>query len=77
MEGQVAHKKLELIQWLSTVEDDATLNKLIEFKNDEMALQWNRIADIEKESINKGINDADQGKLTDHSSVRKLYEKWL
>ncbi|WP_114791882.1 hypothetical protein U0035_15220 [Niabella yanshanensis] len=77
MKGQVADKKLELIQWLSTLEDDATLNKLIEFKNDETALLWNQIADIEKESISKGIEDADQGKLTDHSFVRKLYEKWL
>lgn len=73
----MADKKLELIQWLSTLEDDITLNKLIELKNGETALQWDLIADVEKESIKKGIADANQGKLTNHSTVRKLYEKWL
>lgn len=38
---------------------------------------WNSISDEEKKSIEVGINDADQGKLNDHSKARKLYEKWL
>ena len=35
------------------------------------------ISEIEKQSIDKGIQDADNGKLIDHAKARKLYEKWL
>ena len=38
---------------------------------------WNSISESEKESIEKGLQDADAGKLNPHSNARKLYEKWL
>jgi predicted transcriptional regulator len=38
---------------------------------------WNSISESEKESIEKGLKDADSGKLNPHSNARKLYEKWL
>lgn len=38
---------------------------------------WNEISLSEKESIEKGIQDADNGKLTSHSYIKELYEKWL
>ena len=30
-----------------------------------------------KESIEKGLEDANSGKLKPHSEIRKKYEKWL
>ena len=38
---------------------------------------WNAISNEEKISIEKGIEDADSGKLTSHVKVKKIYEKWL
>jgi predicted transcriptional regulator len=38
---------------------------------------WNEISTDEQKSIEKGIQDADNGKLTSHSNVKKNYEKWL
>ena len=38
---------------------------------------WNEISATEKKSIEKGIQDAENGKLTSHSTVKKIYEKWL
>lgn len=38
---------------------------------------WNSISDPERKSIEKGIKDADEGKLKEHTKVRQLYEKWL
>ena len=35
------------------------------------------ISKAERESIQKGIIDADNGKLKPHSEARKVYEKWL
>ena len=70
-------KKLELIQWLSTIEDSSVLNKIIEIKLQESKDWWNLVSDTEKKAIDNGIEDADNGKLNTHASARKLYEKWL
>ena len=38
---------------------------------------WNEISENEKISIEKGVQDTDNGKLTSHSNVKEIYEKWL
>ncbi|MHA8066716.1 hypothetical protein V7S76_08535 [Aquirufa sp. ROCK2-A2] len=70
-------KKLELIQWLSTIEDLSVINKIIDLKKQENKDWWNLISDEEKQSIEIGLQDADAGKLNSHSKARQLYEKWL
>ena len=32
---------------------------------------------IESESIQRGVDDSTNGRVTPHSEVRKKYEKWL
>lgn len=70
-------KKLELIQWLSTIEDSSVLNKIIEIKLQESKDWWDLVSDTEKKAIDNGIEDAENGKLNTHATARKLYEKWL
>jgi hypothetical protein len=70
-------KKLELIQWLSTIEDLSVLNKIIDLKKQENKDWWEAISEDEKQSIEKGLQDADLGKLVSHSKAKKLYDKWL
>jgi hypothetical protein len=70
-------KKLELIQWLSTIEDLSVLNKIIDLKKQENKDWWEAISEDEKHSIEKGLEDADLGKLVSHSKAKKLYDKWL
>ena len=77
MEVDIEHKKLELIQWLSTLSDNATIDKLMELKKSERSDWWNKLSKKEKESIEKGITDADQGKLNPLSKAREIYGKWL
>ena len=62
IELNLQNKKLELIQWLSIEENKDW---------------WNSIAESEKEAIETGIQDANDGKLNPHSKARKIYEKWL
>ena len=62
IELNLLNKKLELIQWLSIEENKDW---------------WNSIAESEKEAIETGIQDANDGKLNPHSKARKIYEKWL
>lgn len=77
MNTQILNKKLELIQWLSTVEDKSIIKKLMEFRERETKDWWSEISDEEKSSIKKGIEQANNGELKPHPEARKLYEKWL
>lgn len=69
--------KLELIQWLSVIEDPSILDKLAELKQQSAHDWWDDLADAEKESIAKGIADADAGRLKPHSAARSIYEERL
>ncbi|MEI8202365.1 MAG: hypothetical protein WCH34_05100 [Bacteroidota bacterium] len=73
----LAGKKLELIQWLSNIEDSAVINKIIAIKNQENIDWWNTISEKEKNSIELGLQDAEAAKLNSHSKAKELYEKWL
>lgn len=77
MESKILNKKLELIQWLSTLEDKVVIEKLIKFRKEESTDWWDSISDEEKKSIENGLNDADKNNLIHHVTVRKTYEKWL
>ena len=53
------------------------IDKILELKNKESKDWWDETSDEEKESIEKGLEDANSGKLKPHSEIRKKYEKWL
>ena len=73
----IKSKKIELIQWLSTLNDKTLIDKLMKLREKEKTDWWNEISAKEKESIEKGLEDANSGKLKPHSEIRKKYEKWL
>lgn len=77
MELNIQNTKLELIQWISTLEDSSLLEKLQELRQTDNKDWWNDISELEKESIQKGISDAKIGNVTPHSEARKIYEKWI
>ena len=77
MDAQISNKKIELIQWLSTLEDKSIIEKLLQFKKEESKDWWNSISDEEKSSIEKGIAEANDDNLKPHTIAQKIYEKWL
>ncbi|WP_310555127.1 hypothetical protein [Flavobacterium sp.] len=77
MEINLQNKKIELIQWLSTLDDISIVDKIIKFRDSEKKDWWNDISETEKLSIDIGVEDANNGKLNPHSEARKIYEKWL
>jgi hypothetical protein len=77
MDLSLENKKIELIQWFSTLNDKSLIDKLMKLREKEKTDWWNEISASERESIEKGIQDADKGKLTSHSNVKEIYEKWL
>jgi hypothetical protein len=76
-EINIQNKKLELIQWLSTIEDSGIIEKIMDLRKKESKDWWNLISENEKDAIDQGLKDANSGKLNPHTSARKLYEKWL
>ena len=77
MELNIQNQKIELIQWLTILDDDSVIQKLFEFKNNQSKDWWIEISTSEKASVEKGIIDADEGNLKPHSEAKKIYEKWL
>ncbi len=77
MEINIQNTKIELIQWLTSLEDKFLIKKILDLRNSQTKDWWDEISSTEKESIEKGISDSEKGKLNPHSEVRKVYEKWL
>lgn len=77
IELNIQNKKLELIQWLSSIEDSTVIEKIMELRKKESKDWWNSISESEKDAIESGIKDANSGKLNPHSNARKIYGKWL
>jgi len=77
MELSIQNQKIELIQWLTTLDDNSVIQRLIEFRDNQTKDWWTEISNDERASIEKGIIDADAGNLKPHSEARKIYDKWL
>jgi len=76
-ELKLQNQKLELIQWLSSIEDLDLIQKLIDIKDQNEKDWWDQLSTEELISIEKGISDANAGKLVTHEEARKIYGKWL
>ena len=77
METNLQAAKLELIQWLSTIENPNIIEKIQAIRDDEKEDWWDNLSALEKESVNKGVEDADAGNLKDQDQARQIYGKWL
>ena len=72
-------EKLKLIEWLAGLTDQ-TLIERIKFLKETQSTKadwWEEISQAEKDAIDQGLQDAENGKVTAHEEVRKRYEKWL
>ncbi len=74
MEISIQNQKMELIQWLTTLNDESVIQRLIDLRNNQLKDWWKDLSNAEIESIEKGIKDADKGNLVSHTEARKIYE---
>ncbi len=77
METDIQNIKIELIQWLTTLNDKSVIQKILDLRKSQERNRQNEISEFEKASLEQGISDAKAGKLNSHSEARKIYEKWL
>ncbi len=75
----IQKEKLNIIEWLVKLQDQTMIEKIkFLIKNPKISTDWwNTISETEKMSIDQGLADIENGKVTAHSKVRKNYEKWL
>ncbi|KAA5542869.1 hypothetical protein [Adhaeribacter rhizoryzae] len=72
-------EKLKLIEWLAGVTDQTVIERIKYLKENQPAEAdwWEEITQAEKDAIDQGLDDAQNGKVTAHEEVKKRYEKWL
>lgn len=67
--------KLELIEWLTRLNDAETLNYLQVVKESRSQNQdwWNDLTEQQRLGIQRGLKDIDEGRVVSHSDVKKKY----
>ena len=67
--------KLELIEWLTKLNDIDTLNYLIVVKDSRTGNRdwWNDLTEQQKLGIQRGLKDIDEGRIVSHNEVIKKY----
>ena len=75
--GNMANEaiKLELIEWLTHLEDDATIKylKVVKDSRDKNSDWWNDLTEEQIRGIEQGLRDIDEGRVTPHDQVKKKY----
>jgi predicted transcriptional regulator len=69
-------KKLDLITQISLIEDVSVIDKLIAFLKPKKDW-WEEISEAEKNSIQKGISEADAGDLISYEKIKKEIRQWV
>ena len=71
----IESKKLPLIEWVTQLEDEDTLNCLKEMKetSETSADWWDDLSESQKASIEKGLKHVGEGKITSHEDAKARY----
>ena len=67
--------KLELIEWLTKLDDQDTINylKVVKDSSSDDSDWWNTLSDNQKQGIEAGLKDIEEGRVTDHEDVKRKY----
>ena len=68
-------KKLDLINWLSSLKDTSVISQLYAIKNDSESDWYQHLSKKQKKEIEKGLNDLDSGKTISNDDVMQLVKQ--
>jgi predicted transcriptional regulator len=77
MDATLEKSKIDIIQWITTIEDSNIIERINEIKTETKQDWWEELSEEEKSSIEAGLKDVENGNTISHEDVRKIYEKWL
>ena len=63
------NRKINLINWISTIQEEDILNKVEKIQK-EKSDWWDTLANEDKDAINDGLNQLDNGESLSRSEVR-------
>ena len=69
-------EKLNLIKWLTEVEETSVIEQFIVLKNKQQSDWWDEISDEEKAEIEVGLAEDDRGEVLSNEEVMAKYQKW-
>ena len=72
MNTDASFQKLDLIHWITELNDISVLAQVYAIKENATVTPH-----AESLSIMRGLDDFQQGKVISHSQVKRRYEKWL
>lgn len=72
-------EKLGLIEWIISLKDVSVIEKLKKiYIQDKTSNDWhNEISIEEKQSIERGLKNIEDGKVNSHKKAKSIYEKYL
>jgi predicted transcriptional regulator len=62
-------KKLDLINWLTSLKDDAVISQLYAIKNDSDTDWYEQLSSEQKNQIQEGLEDLKKGRTISHEEV--------
>ena len=67
--------KLELIEWLTKLEDNETIEylKIVKDSKSKNNDWWNDLSESKKAGIERGLNDIKKGRTVSHDDVKSKY----
>ena len=67
--------KLELIEWLAKLEDNETIKylKIVKDSKNNKNDWWNDLTEEQKQGIQKGLKDIEEGRVFSHEEVSRKY----
>jgi len=72
MNPSATAQKIDLIHWITELNDLSILDKVSAIKEGASTMPHAELLSIER-----GLDDFQQGKVVPHEQVKKRYEKWL
>lgn len=69
MDATLQNAKIELIQWLTMLEDNTLIGKIMQLRNSTSQDWWDTATDEDKNAIELRIKDSIAGKLNPNSAA--------
>jgi predicted transcriptional regulator len=75
----IQSEKQNLIEWISSLEDETAIETIKEFKDSYFSKKdwWDEISEEEKISIDRGLKDAEEGRVISYERIKDKYKNWL
>ena len=75
----IKSEKQNLTDWISSLEDEEVMESIKDFKESYFSKKdwWNEISEEEKNSIDRGLKDVEEGRLISYEQFKNKYKKWI